>query len=260
MPYSFRYDLLEISLKLLGAMGLMLGFYFGAENLPHLTMLCWFAAMLMAAAGSIVSSLEAQFRRREAMRIVAVQLGLSFLETGSENAQEWPLPAGLVSLKLPRRITNVIEGPVEHGLVRIHDCGVESTGEHVTHQTVITLRCPKLEAPAFSLIPVGWTGRLFPQLVSDSTAAIPGYRLISNVRTVAEDLAWRVSPWMEGTLCLEAEGDLVHFYRQDRLVEPQHLPEFLQLCQQIHQRLLLQPELESPEATEETRGRESHSC
>jgi hypothetical protein len=189
--------------------------------------------------GIIVLVLIMEKKRRQALQILAGQLGFTFSHKDDQDLMAQLSFFDLFSKGHSRRIKNIMEGEIEDNYVIIFDYRYVTGGgknSHTYNQTVILFLSDRLNLPKFALRPENIFHKIgkafgFKDINFDHhTEFSKKYLLRAEAeQLVREMFSENVIRHFESNLnlCLEAGGNQLIFYRSSKRVKPEQIRTFL---------------------------------
>ncbi|MHC4106324.1 MAG: hypothetical protein ACYSR9_15380 [Planctomycetota bacterium] len=197
------------------------------------------AGFIAAVVGLIIFFVIMEKKRRQALQILAGQLGFNFSQKDDQDLIAQLSFFDLFSKGHSRRINNIMEGEIEDSYVIIFDYRYTTGGgknSHTYNQSIILFLSDTLNLPKFALR---------PENVFHKIGKVFGYKDINFdhypvfskkylLRAEAEQIVREmfnenVIRHFESTpnLCLEAGGNQLIFYRSSKRVKPEQIRTFL---------------------------------
>ena len=189
--------------------------------------------------GIIILVVIMEKKRRQALEILAGQLGFNFSRKDNQNLIGQLSLFDLFSKGHSRRINNIMEGEIEDNYIIIFDYRYTIGGgknSHTYNQSVILFLSDRLNLPKFALR---------PENIFHKIGKVFGYKDINFdhrpefskkylLRAEAEQLVREmfnedVIRYFESNLnlCLEGGGNQLIFYRSSKRVKPERISTFL---------------------------------
>ena len=197
------------------------------------------AGFIAAVVGLIIFFVIMEKKRRQALEVLAGQLGFTFSLKDNQDLMAQLSFFDLFSKGHSRRIKNIMEGAIEDNYIIIFDYRYVTGGgknSHTYNQTVILFLSDRLDLPKFALR---------PENIFHKIGKVFGYKDINfdhypqfskkyllrgeDEQLVREMFNEDVIRHFESNLnlCLEAGGNQLIFYRSSKRVKPQLLRTFL---------------------------------